>query len=164
MVWNDNSFIIFFKKTLQPRGPCLTSVLFGISSLCLDLYSNLFSWFSKFLIINYVPQMKFGNIFCFLLCFLFIIKVFCFQRKTLLLFFGFFFSIIIFFFLLHFSKKAWTEFLKIFKVGADWSGKNKNHFSCDNVPSAPRYRRFSDFQGVFLFSDYSFLIKICDNM
>ena len=89
-----------------------------------------------------------------------IIKVFRFQRKTLLLFFGFFFFIIIiiiiiiiFLLLTPFLKNAWTDFHEIFRDGVYWSRKTENNFSCDDVTSGPRNRRFSDFQGVVLFRD-----------
>ena len=59
-----------------------------------------------------------------------------------------------FFFLTRFLQNAWTDFHEIFRDGVYWSRKTENNFSCDDVTSGPRYRRFSDFQGVFLFRDF----------
>ena len=70
-----------------------------------------------------------------------LVKVFRFQRKTLLLFFGFFFFtiIIIFFFLTRFLQNALKDFHEIFRDGVYWSEKTENNFSCDDVNSGPRY-------------------------
>ena len=92
--------------------------------------------------------------FFFFIIIIIIIKVFRFQRKTLLLFFGFFFFIIIiiiFLLLTPFLKNAWMDFHEIFREGEHWFRKTENNFSCDDVTSGPRNRRFSDFQGVILF-------------
>ena len=79
-----------------------------------------------------------------------IIKVFRFQRKTLLLFFGFGFFIILFFFLLDFSKTPGRIFMKfsgMVYIGLAWL---KLIFLYDDVTSCLRNWWFSDFEGVIL--------------
>ena len=61
--------------------------------------------------------------------------------------------IIIILFLTRFLQNAWTDFHEIFRNGVYWSSLAETNFLSHDVTSGPSYRRFSNFQGVFLFRD-----------